>query len=162
MDNIVVSFVNISFEIGEQLIKNRLLTSDDIDAMETKILIGLPSLSVLHCIEKTTNFNDGYTHFATGTTIHPINNNFPQIIKDLLKSIMDGVKIYNKINFTNESYDGFKTNIIISYDTDADVIFDDDQKNLRDVIVGVAWKISQIDAYKTNYTNVLNVLRTMC
>jgi len=150
----VISFANISFDMGLWAIQKNALVKDDIELVDGKILMGIPGLATLHCIEKTANFDDGCVHFSSGNVIHPTENEFPDAIKSLLGALVKGAEIYRLIEF--------KLDLLRSYDDEDEVVFTDKQKALREVISAIALNITQINAYKQNYANVMNVLETMC
>ena len=157
MEDIVTSFVNISFNIGEWLLQNGTLTMDDIEEMDTTVLIGIPSLAVLHCIEKTSNFDDGMVHVATGKSISPTINQYNIETKELLKKIVDGATVYRTINFNYDTYDQFKKNLILCHKEDLD--FDDNHKLLHTIVTGITIKITQRNEYKQKFINVLSLLK---
>ena len=156
----VSSFVNYSFIIGEWLIKQDALDTEMIESLEGEVLIGIPSLAVLHCIEKTNNFAgiDENIHFANGHSIDPINNNLPIDIKRMLLMILKGSQIYKEIEFNYETYDEFRLNIIKSHAFDSNIQFHDKQKELYQLIYKIALPITQIKEYKEKYMNVLEFL----
>ena len=56
MERLVDSFVNYTFTIGEWLIEKRALTKEIIQDMDGEVIIGIPSLAILNCIEGTSQF----------------------------------------------------------------------------------------------------------
>ena len=165
MENLVTSFVNYSFMVGEWLVKKEALTNDMIEEMGNDIILGIPSLAILHCIEKSSNFDDGKIHFATGTSLHPVWNPFDEDFKKLFKLISKGVEIYKSIEFNYESYDQFRINVIKKSNEFSgegmDIEFTGQENELYKVIYAVALSISQIKEYKDNYLHVISLLQTI-
>ena len=160
MESIIASFVNYSFTIGEWLIKEKIISSDDIEEMDATVLIGIPSLAVLHCIEKTSNFDDEFIYLATGKKLDPATIlHLPDVYKTLFQKILEGSKLYIEIGFNYDTYDKFRENIIKSHNEQIE--FDEKCKALRTLLYGIALEISQIDEYKQKFANVLELLQTM-
>ena len=162
MDRLVDSFVNYTFTIGEWLINKGALTKDIIEEMDGEVIIGIPSLAVLHCIEGTSQFEDGCIHLATGQSVDINTPNLDAVVKELLSKIILGVRIYRQINFNYQSYEKFKLDTMRCLNVNT-IMFDDPlQKQLHQIIYGIGLRITQIREYKDNYANVINLLETMC
>ncbi|QKF94500.1 hypothetical protein QKU48_gp1042 [Fadolivirus algeromassiliense] len=156
LDPIVLSFVNKSFEIGEWLLSEHVISQDDLDECQAPILIGLPCLAILHCIEKTSNFDDGYVHLAVDRCIDPNNPVYDMRIRNLLNKILTGSTLYRTIPFSYNTYAAFKKSIIEKIKHD--IYFQDEQNELFKILYDIALTITQINEYKDKFMNVINFL----
>lgn len=156
LDPIVVSFVNKSFEIGEWLLREAVIDQEDLDDCDGTILIGIPCLAILHCIEKSSNFDDGFVHLAVDKCVDSNDPRFVGGIKVILDKIIQGTKFYRLVEFNYESYDNFKKNVILN--NKQSVNFTDNERELYKILYDVALGITQINEYKQKFINVINCL----
>ncbi len=162
MNKIVESFVNYSFTIGEWLIVQKALNREMIEDMGHDVILGIPALCVLHCIEKTSNFEDGCIHLATNHKINPETPHLTIGIQHFMKQMLQGATVYRKIPFTYETYRQFKIKVIKSYHIDTNVEWEESKLELKNIITAIALGITQIQEYKEKYGDVLKLLKEMC
>ena len=162
MQQLVKSFVNYTFTIGEWLIEKGVLTKELIEDMDGEVILGIPSLAVLNCIKGTSQFDGNEIHLATG---NKVSTNFPGLSEDvkmLLSKILEGATLYRKIEFNYKSYDKFRIDTVVSLNNN-EVEFDSElHKQLHQIMYGIALKITQIEEYKKNYGSVISLLESMC
>ena len=162
MERLVNSFVNYTFTVGEWLIDKGALTKELIQEMDGEVIIGIPSLAVLNCIEGTSQFEDNQVHLATGAVISPDTPGLNETVKELLAKILLGATMYRQIDFNYKTYEKFKLDTMRSLN-DNTVEFEGElQKQLHQIIYGIGLKITQIREYKNNYNNVISLLETIC
>ncbi len=165
MESIVVSFVNISFELGESLLKQNLITKDDIDETGMIVLVGIPCLSVLHCVENSVARNDDKIHFANGSSLSRLQIDlFPSDIRTLLLGLLDAIQVFKQLGLNVEQYRLFKRCVLRGEDLESIQTNSEclrRSKNLYTKVKGIALKITQLSAYKANFNNVLNLLKEL-
>ncbi len=165
MESIVVSFLNISFELGEYLLKQDLITKDDIKESGMIVIVGIPCLSVLHCVEKSAVRNDNKIHFASGYSISRLQAEmYPNDVKILLIGLLDAIQVFKQLRLTSDQYLIYKRCIL--REEDLDLIQTDSEslrtgRNLYSKVKGIALKITQLSEYKASYNNVLNLLKNL-
>jgi hypothetical protein len=159
LEPFVISFVNKSFEIGEKLIDEKLINNDDLDDLGSCIIIGLPLLAVLHCIEKSSNFDDGNIYLSVDQSIKPDSRKFPSQIQQMLIKMQEGIVIYRSIDFTCETYEKFKKSIIDKHKIDTDI--EEQYKELYNILYDITLHITQIDEFKKTYANIIELLKSL-
>lgn len=159
LEPIVISFVNKSFELGEWLLKEGVLTKDDLDECGNEIIVGLPLLAILHCVEKSANFDDGCVHLAVNKMISPYDPAYNNDIRKILHAILAATHIYRRINFNYNSYEDFKKGIILKIKDKKE--FYGELNELYKILYGVSLGITQIEEYKQKFINVINFLSTL-
>ena len=159
VDAIVTSFINKSFELGEWLLEEKVINKDDLEDCENVILVGVPALSILHCIEKSSNFEDRLVHLAVDRSLDPEDHRCSEEIKAVLRKIVQAKAIYREIPFTTWTYDLFRKKMVLNHKNN--MHFRPVEKNLLNSVTEIALMITQIDLYKQKFLNVVETLKAL-
>ena len=158
MEPIVASFLNKAYDEGEWLLREGILNKEDLKDGEDAVLLGIPSLTILHCIEKSSNFNDGLIHLAIDKTVNPEDPRYTGPVKVILQKIGVGAQLFQKVEFTHETYAIFKRKLVMKHKFN--VRFRDIEKDLFKLTYELTLLITQVDLFKLKYLNVVSVLHS--
>lgn len=151
--SITKSFTEQTYGVGEWLVNKRCITKEHLEDMESTVLIGIPSVLILNCIQFSSEFSDDLVHLANGETLEPENEESDYT---LLSNIIKGVELYKNINFNTKSYNTFKCNIVKNMDQSVE--FGKDQQKLLSHIYKMALNLIKLQKYTNNFSEIINVL----
>lgn len=157
MEPIVLSFLNKAYECGEWLVQEGVVNKEDLKDGEDAVLLGIPSLTILHCIERSSSFEDEFIHLSIDKTVDAEDPRYTGDVKEILQKIRNGKKLYRKIAFTNASYDIFRRKMVLRHKFS--VCFRETEKDLFKLIVELTLLITRIDVFKKSFLNVVDVLK---
>lgn len=159
MEPIVTSFLNTAYSEGEWCVNEGIINKEDLKDGEDAVLFGIPSLTILHCLEKSSNFHDGLIHLAIDKTVNPEDPRYNGPVKIILEKIRAGTQHFQQVEFTQETYAIFKRKLILRHKFN--VRFRNIEKDLFKLTCELTLLITQIDLFKLKYLNVVNVLNSM-
>lgn len=159
MEPIVMSFLNTAYSEGEWLINEGVVNKDDLEDCEDVVLRGSPMLTIVHCMEKSSHFDDRLIHLSVNKVVDPSDPRYTGPVKEILRQMLLGSQLFRRIPFTQETYNIFRRKLILKFKFN--VRFSDSENELFKLVSGLALLITQIEVYRKKFINLINVLNSV-
>jgi hypothetical protein len=161
MEQIITSFVNRSFEVAQWCLDKKIIPVEDLISMESHIFMSIPALTVYEMLIKSKQSNS--LQLSAGGSIDA--ETAPEQVKVITKQLMKAFVIFKDLRYDDLEEEVYKRKLVknmMELDT-TDTLYQllPQDKELYSEIMGATIMVTQNEAFKMTYGEVIKLLQSM-
>eukprot|EP00760_Papus_ankaliazontas_P001056 PhM_4_TR10367/c0_g1_i1/m.27426 len=162
---------NTTYDVGETCLRCGVIPMDDVEAHEAYLYIGLPALTILHCVHLSLDLPGDTLHLGSGCCLTGAD-----VDSNELRCVLDGVPdAKHRLRQLKRTSASFRTEWsdvrrCVVAESSESVDFGDrtypaerhvEHNGLRAAIYNIATPLTQTETFRKNFQNIMDMLRAL-